>query len=435
MLSASSAMPENLTSNKNTFLPWIVCLSAALFFFYEFIQMNMFNAISADLMRDFGINATLLGNLSAIYFYANLLFLPFAGMLLDRFSTRKIILTTMSLCAIGIGLFSLTHSYLWAGVFRFMSGIGSAFCFLSSIRLASRWFPATRMALISGLIVTMAMTGGMVAQTPLTLLVESFGWRNALLLDAGLGFIFMGIIYALVRDYPPEISRTQQQTIRQNLQNLGLYSSWRLAYLNGQNWLCGIYTCILNLPVALLGAIWGNLYLVQIEHFTRIQASYITTCLFIGTILGGPIVGLISDKIQRRTFPMRLGAIFSLAIILTIMYFHHLSLLTYCSLFFLLGFITSTQVISYPLVSESNSRMLTATSVSVVSFCAISGYAIFQPLFGWLMDLHWQGTLIDNVRIYSMNDFSRALWIMPIGFIIALTASCLMQETYCKGKD
>ena len=67
---------------------WIVCFSAALFFFYEFIQMHMFSAISPELMRDFSLNASQLGLLSTTYLIANTLFLLPAGLLLDRYSTR-----------------------------------------------------------------------------------------------------------------------------------------------------------------------------------------------------------------------------------------------------------------------------------------------------------------------------------------------------------
>lgn len=429
-------MDKTVIQHSNyKWLPWITCFSAALFFFYEFIQMNMFNTISADLMADFSINATQLGNLSSIYFYANLLFLPFAGMLLDRFSTRRIILITISLCTFGIGAFSFTHSMFLAYMFRFISGIGSAFCFLSSIRLASRWFPANKMALVTGLIVTMAMTGGMVAQTPLTLVVHYFGWRHALLLDAVLGLIIICIIFLAVRDYPPHVTSDQNQNTRAKLQSIGLLDSWRAAYLNLHNWLCGIYTCALNLPCALLGAIWGNLYLTQTQHLSSMQASYATSMLFVGTIIGGPIAGWISDKIQRRCLPMIIGVILSLALILTIMCVPGLSVSIYMLLFFLLGFITSTQIISYPLVAESNAHALTATSVSVVSFCAIVGYAIFQPLFGWVMDQHWQGAMINNVRIYTPLAYHYALMIIPIGFVVALLAVFFMRESYCQRKD
>jgi hypothetical protein len=68
--------------------PWLVCLSAALFFFYEFIQMGMFNSISQELMHDFSINARQLGFLSATYFYADVIFLLFAVYLIVNYLTK-----------------------------------------------------------------------------------------------------------------------------------------------------------------------------------------------------------------------------------------------------------------------------------------------------------------------------------------------------------
>ena len=69
-LTGTQAMPsESIKITESKLTPWIVCFSAALFFFYEFIQMNMFNSVSSDLMQAFSINATQLGNLSSIYYY------------------------------------------------------------------------------------------------------------------------------------------------------------------------------------------------------------------------------------------------------------------------------------------------------------------------------------------------------------------------------
>ena len=93
-------------------------------------------------MREFSLSAGQISQLSAIYFIANVIFLFPAGSILDRFSTRKVILTSMSICIAGTFLFSLSTSLFIAGCARFFTGIGSAFCFLSCIRLASRWFPA-----------------------------------------------------------------------------------------------------------------------------------------------------------------------------------------------------------------------------------------------------------------------------------------------------
>ena len=164
---AEVAVRSSLTVRFPGFKPWLVCFCAALFFFYEFIQMNVIGAMSGPLMDAFSMNVTQLGWFSSAYFYSTVLFLLPAAMILDRFSTKRVVLIALGICVFGNFLFSLASS-MWLGVVaRCLTGIGSAFCFLSCIRLASRWFPPSRMALVSGLIVTFAMTGGMVSQAPM----------------------------------------------------------------------------------------------------------------------------------------------------------------------------------------------------------------------------------------------------------------------------
>jgi MFS family permease len=412
-------------------LSWVVCFSAALFFFYEFIQMNMLNAISAQIMAAFHLNATGLGDLSAYYFYANLLFLLPAGIILDRFSTRKVILISLFICVLGTFLLAFaTHLYT-AKLARFLSGIGSAFVFLSCIRLASRWFPSYRMALVSGLIVTMAMLGGMVAQSPMSYLADVVGWRDAVIIDATFGAFIFAIIWYVVKDYPPGQEYLQRQE-NQQLRTLGFWRSMSHSYLNIQNWACGIYTGLMNLPIALLGALWGKLYLTEIYHFSANDSAFIVSMIFFGTIIGSPLAGWVSDRLQQRRLPMFLGSIIALLLVYVMVYWPSHSVYGLALCFFLLGLITSTQVISYPTVAENNSASLTATSVSVVSFSTISGYAIFQPFFGWIMDLNWQGLTQHGQPIYSAASFHLALLTLPISFILAFILVFFIDETYCK---
>lgn len=408
--------------------PWLVCMSAALFFFYEFIQMGMFNSISAELMRDFNINASQLGTLSATYFYADVAFLFFAGILLDRFSTRKIIISAMVLCVAATLVFALSTSVWMAGISHFVAGIGNAFCFLSCIKLASRWFSSERLALVIGLIVTVGMAGGVFAQTPLTLLVQALGWREAVIVDAAIGIIILGVVWYYVYDQP-----SYEPIKNENTQSSdSVWDTTKAALINPQNWLCGLYTSLMNLPIFLLGELWGIMYLVQVHHVPRTQASYITMMVFVGTIVGSPIVGWFSDYIGRRRMPMIIGAIFSLLIILIIMYAPGLSFWPLLGLFFLLGFFTSTQIIGYPTIAESNPKNRTGTATGLASVLIMGGGAVFQPLFGWLMDLRWNHTVVDGTAIYSFNDYALGMAIMPIAFIIGLMAVLLIRETNCK---
>ena len=77
------------------FQSWVVCFSATLFFFFEFMQINMFNALDTALIKTFHMSAIQLGHLSANYFYATVIFLFPAGMILDRISTRKVIIAAI----------------------------------------------------------------------------------------------------------------------------------------------------------------------------------------------------------------------------------------------------------------------------------------------------------------------------------------------------
>lgn len=411
--------------------PWIVVFSASLFFFFEFLQMNMFNALNPSLYKAFHLtDSTQLGQLSACFMYSMVLFLFPAGMILDRFSTKKVILAAMSSCVLFVFLFSLTTA-LWQGeICRLMTGIGDAFCLLACVRLASRWFPPKHMALVVGLIVTLAMIGGMVAQTPLTELTKAVGWRTALHIDAIVGVVMLLIILFFVQDYPAG-TKAFFDAQHASLEKLGFFHALRGTVTNIQNWLGGFYVSLVNLPLMLLGSTWGGWYLTQTQHLSTIDASYVTSLLFLGMIVGSPIVGWLSDKIERRKMPMILGVIASLIVILSIMYLPNLSFDYLKTLFFILGFVISSQIIGYPLVAESNPSILTGTAEGLASVLIMSG-GFLIPVFPMLLNLRWNHAMINGIPDYSLQNYHLAFLIMPIAFLIALIASFCVKETYCR---
>lgn len=420
---------------KHTTLAWMVTLSAALYFFYEFIQLNLFNSIDIALMKDFKLDAAQLGLLASTYFIANGLFLFPAGNLLDRYSTKKLLLGAVAFSVLGTFIFASASNFSWAAFGRFIVGAGAAFCFLSCIRIATRWFPPRKMATVTGVVVVMAMLGGLVAQTPFALLVNYVGsWRTAVMINAALGILIFIIIALVVQDRPPD-ALSEAKADHEHLKELGLLQCIKLAVLNPQNWLGGLYTAFMNLPVFLLGALWGIHYLGEVHHLSVVQASYATTLFFVGVIFGSPAFGWFSDKIGRRILPMVIGAILSLIVIFVLMYTPNLSLYSIIFLFFLIGFVTSSQVLTYPTIAELNPIYLTSTAVSIDSICIMISGFIFQPFFGWIMQ-HTGGVrpIVDGVVQYSAEDFRRAMWIIPIAFVIALLITFFMRETYCKSQ-
>lgn len=418
---AASASPSPI-NEPSSGQAWLVCLTAGLFFFFAFIQMNMFNALGPRLLTALNLSATQLGNLSANYFYGYVLMLFPAGLLLDRFSVRRTILVTMGICVLSTLLFSFAHNYSQAVYCRLLTGLSASFTFIAAIRLATRWFAPQKLAYVIGCIVTMAMLGGTLAQTPLTLLADHMGWRHMLLVDTALGCALLLIIFIVVRDYPKHY---QSNSTHQS--QLKLRHAITQVIKNWQNWGAGLYASLMNLPIMLLGAMWGSMYLTQVHHLSRAHASLMVSLLFIGSIIGSPLIGWFSDKIQQRCTLMRIGACISLALVLVLVYAPQLSNGALFALFFALGIVTSAQVLSYPLVAESNHSSIIGAAEGFSAVLIMSG-GFLQPLFGYIIQQGWDQRTINQVPVYGAQHYLHAMLIFPAAFAISLLCSLLLRE-------
>ena len=154
--------------------------------------------------------------------------------------------------------------------------------------------------------------------------------------------------------------------------------------------------------------------------------------LFVGTIVGSPVIGWLSDRLRRRQMPMVMGAIIALMLVLILMYAPHLSLEVLLIVFLILGFITSTQIISYPLIAESP-LALTGTAEGLAAVLIMAG-GFTQPMFARLMQWHWTHHFVHHIPVFSQSDYQWALAIMPVAFILALVMALLVRETSCRNR-
>lgn len=421
----STAKP--LTVAHMSLQGWLVCLVASLFFFFEFVQMMMFNALMPSLMHDLAVNSVVTGYISSAYFIGTSLFILPAGLLLDRFSTKRLIIGAMTLCIIGTLLFSLVSQAWLLIVSRFLTGVGGAFPLLCCLRLSSRWFPPKRWALISGVMVTMGFLGGAMGQIVMEDLIYVVGWRYALQVDAVLGVVFLLLITMVVHDRPAGLYVPQvATTIRQFGSQL-----WQVLR-NYQNWGFGGYTALINLPVMILAAEWGQMYLHQVFGLGDRQAVWVSSMILFGTIVGSPTLGWLSDYWRRRRSPMFCFALLTLVLFVAIMATHTWSFEALLVLFFLLGVTTSAQVIAYPAVSESNPPHLTGSALGIASLIIMFMPVVAQNLFGWLIQWGWQPVYSGGIPQYSTQDYHRAMLILPISCIIGIVLIALARETYCR---
>lgn len=416
---------------SSMFRAWSIVLTSALFFFYIFIQMNLFNAINSEFVKELHFTASQVSQLFASYSYGNVIFLFPAGMLLDRFSVRNLLTMAFVVTIVAAYAFSVSSTFWIMNTARLVIGLAGAFAFLSAVKLVSRWFEPRHMALAIGVVVTMAMFGGVIAQTPLALLTQQFGWRYAVQFVSIMGAVLMLLQIIIVRDQPEQLDITNEQQPVITTENFGFWQSLYVAISNKQNWLGGIYISLVNLPLFIFGGIWGVPYLTNVHHFTEVEASGITSMIFIGMIVGSPLAGLISDRMGLRKLPMIIGSILCILVILGVIFAPTLPLYGEICLYFALGVVASAQVIGYPLITESNPSAITATANSLSSTLIMSG-GMLVPFFGWLLERSGEAQVVNGGTIYTQADFMCANHLMLVGLVIALLASLFIKETYCK---
>jgi MFS family permease len=405
--------------------PYIVCFTAALFFAYELMQLHMMNAISPMIMQAFGLNAADLGILSSTYLLADVIFLIPAGIILDKISTRKVILSAMILCIIGTFGFALTSSFSIACICHFISGIGNAFCFLSCIMLVTKWFEPKKQAFIIGLIITIGMLGGFIAQSPFSALAEFVSWRNALLIDGVIGVFILALVATFVYD-KKQVENTS--TFNSNKFFIDLKKS----FFNIQNIACGLYISFMNMPLMIIGAVYGSLFLTEAHGITLTQSSFVISMICVGTIIGSPLFGYFELFISKKSL-MALGSILSILVFLLITYGPSpSSVFSLSILFILLGFFTSSQVLGYPLITQFAQKELTATSTSVAAVIIMGLPMFLGPLAGKIMDSLSINDISTGITTFPLESFQTAFLIFPAGFLIAFALLPTIKEKWTK---
>lgn len=417
-----------MQSNSNTAsrfqtiaLPWIICLTGGLLFFYEFIQLNLMNTLNPFISQSFHLTPTQISTISAMYFVSNAALVFVAGNLLDRYSNKACIIFATFLCTLGTFGFAWAQNAWQLAALRFIIGIGGAFCFISAFRLATRWFPVKRLAFITGVIVTIAMAGGMIAQQPAIWLIHATDWRTAMLYNGGLGVIIMLMMIAVIKD-APDITKLRQEQSAVRAQ--GIRQPITRILKNKKIWGVALYGSLLNLAVFMIGALWGTRYLMRAHGLTMDASSHICGMIYLGSMVGCPLVGYLSDQFFSQKKLMIIFATASLAVLLSIIYLP-LSFGALVGTFFAFGLLTSSQVLAYPYAAAQASASFKGTSASIVSTCMELLPAIFQPIFGWLLTMHAQ---YHSALALNGADYRFALNLLTVGFAISIILAIILPK-------
>lgn len=99
--------------------------------------------------------------------------------------------------------------------------------------------------------------------------------------------------------------------------------------------------------------------------------------------------------------------------------------------FILMGFGCGSFVLTYAAAKEVVAPALSGMAIALVNTGIFLGAAILQPLFGWVMDLTWSGTMTNGVRVYSVADYQNGFFLILGCVALSIITSIFLYETRC----
>jgi sugar phosphate permease len=404
-------------------LRWIIWLLAALFYFYEFILRVSPSVILTDLMQKFALNASQVGILSAFYLYAYAPMQLPVGLLMDRFGLKVILSIASVVCGLGTFLFAISPDFTLAAIGRMAIGGASAFGFIAMVYVSTHFFSERKRAFLIGLANSIAMLGASCGTGPVSSVIKTIGWEVTFKWFALFGLVLGGLIYFSLRN---EKSKSAS----------GDFQPYPLKNIIGSKniWINAIIALFFYMTTTAFAGLWGPTYLENVKGFSKEASSYGMSILFSGWLIGGPLIGLVSDFIQKRTKVIAFGILGCFISLSLVLYLQLPLYLTYICLF-LIGLFSAAELLNFTLAIEMTSLKAKATAAAFTNFLVSCGDAVVQPLVGFILDLNWSGGIKEGVRVYNPKSYQIAMSILPIALLLALILLTILNNRLSKNSS
>jgi len=405
---------------------WVVFGAFAAVYFFVLFHRVSTSVVAPDLIVSFQTNATTLGLMSSMYFYAYALEQPLVGYLADRLGPRRVVGYWSLVATLGCILFGLAPSITWAALGRGLIGFGVGGVYVPALKAFSQWFRQKEFTTMTGLLMAIGNTGAIVATTPLALSSRVFGWRMSFFLIAAITLSLALVVLLFTRDYASTDSNDKNHDSRPAEKTATSRRQIRFILTSIKFWvLFVIFFGIYGIFVTLQG-LWATPYLMSVLQADRLQASQLNMVLPVGFIVGAPLFGWITDRLhtKRRQLFIGLLALIAFCWLILSLRAQTLSVNEMVVLFFAMGALTGGWLsVLWALVRESTSAGTMGFISGVMNPAPFFGIAVFQVL---------TGAVLDHVgRIngaYPPEAFQMAFWVCALAAVACLMLSLIIKN-------
>jgi sugar phosphate permease len=275
--------------------PWIVWATGLLAYIVAVLDRTTLGVSGLDAADRFGASPTVLSTFVVlqVIVYAGAQ-VP-AGLLLDRFGSKALILSGAAVMASGQLVLAFTESLPTALAARAVVGLGDAVTFISVLRLVPCWFSPRQVPLVTQLTGICGQLGQVLSAIPFFALLTKAGWTTAYVSVAAMGVLSMVLTLALVKNTPDgHVIPTHTTSIRETLvsvKTVWLRPGTRLGFFTHMG---------TQFSVTVFALMWGVPYLTEAQGLSTAAAGGLLTISVVAAISSGVVVGVFTGRLPHR---------------------------------------------------------------------------------------------------------------------------------------
>lgn len=394
-------MSESNRGPKANSIEYWCWLVLAITYAAAFFQRVSPQIIVDYLAVDFNTSAKGVGTIAAAYFIGYTIMQFPAGIMIDVYGVRPVILVSLALSTVGSLLFSSATTLPIAYASRALIAVGDALVFTCLIKYAASVFSDARFGLMSALSQVSGYLGGILATAPLAVTVTHFGWRTPFWMMGVVSlcsFIFLAFFLSQTR----HVGGLKQRIIE-------LLSTAKKELYGKASWGCALTFAGHFAAVTTLSGVWGVSLLTTAYGQSREQASSYMMGFMIATIVGSIIFGYYSDRTKslfRLLMVSGIGRMLLFALLAPGLVAHLGNSSIWLTLV-MLGVLAGGAV---PLVLKSLKKIYAAKHIGLGGAlnASISGLVMvaIQPILGAILDSSAVGRGSDGMPLYSLEGYN-----------------------------
>ncbi|MHB1676302.1 MAG: MFS transporter [Sulfuriferula sp.] len=185
------------------YLPWVVATALLM----EQLDSTIVNTAVPSMAASLHVAPLSLKAVVASYILSLALFIPISGWMADRFGTRLVFGTAVTVFTFSSVLCGLSVNVPMLVAARILQGMGGAMMMPVGRLAIIRTFPKTELLAAMNFVIIPALIGPLLGPTLGGLIVEWLSWREIFFVNVPVGLVALALIYHHMPDYRGEVSR------------------------------------------------------------------------------------------------------------------------------------------------------------------------------------------------------------------------------------